>query len=119
MGEKAMQFAPLVLLPQMLFSGLFIPVNSIPVSLRWLQYVCPLKYAINAMGVVEFWFVKETIDGCSPQGCPGFYLRKELLEKQGIKFDDWEFNLGMLVCLYVFFRILACSLLWRKGKFVF
>lgn len=117
--EKAMQFAPLVLLPQMLFSGLFVPVNSIPVSLRWLQYACPLKYAINIFGVVEFWYVKEKIDKCAPAECPGFYLRKQLLENQGIKFDDWQFNLGLLIGLYVVFRILACTLLWRKGKYVF
>jgi len=77
--EKAMQFAPLVLLPQMLFSGLFIPVNSIPVSLRWLQYACPLKYAINIAASVEFWYVKEKIEKCPQEQCPGFYLRKELL----------------------------------------
>jgi len=117
--EKAMQFAPLVLLPQMLFSGLFVPVNSIPVSLRWLQYACPLKYAINILGVVEFWYVKEKTDKCAPAECPGFYLRKQLLENQGIKFNDWQFNLALLIALYVGFRILACTLLWRKGKYVF
>jgi hypothetical protein len=117
--EKAIQFGPLVLLPQMLFSGLFVPINSIPASLRWLQYVCPLKYAINVLGVVEFWYVKTELDSCEPGACPGFELRKHLLEAQSIYFDQWEKNLGLLIGLYFAFRILACALLWRKGKYVF
>lgn len=131
--EKGMQLAPLVLLPQMLFSGLFVPVNSIPVSLRWVQYICPLKYAVNLMGTIEFWYVKEKLDGecltfqcpgisaedCSKFHCPGFWQRKALLEGQSIKFDDWERNLLVLVILYFVFRFLSCTLLWRKGKYVF
>lgn len=117
--EKAIQFGPLVLLPQMLFSGLFVPINSIPASLRWVQYVCPLKYAINILGMVEFWYVKEELDSCQPGQCPGFELRKGLLEAQSIYFDQWATNLGLLIVLYFVFRILACTLLWRKGKYVF
>jgi ABC-type multidrug transport system ATPase subunit/ABC-type multidrug transport system permease subunit len=117
--EKAIQFGPLVLLPQMLFSGLFVPINSIPTSLRWVQYVCPLKYAINVLGIVEFWYVKEELDVCSPGGCPGFELRKGLLEAQSIYFDQWDKNLGLLIALYFAFRIMACTLLWRKGRYVF
>jgi len=105
--EKAMQLGPLTLLPQMLFSGLFVPVNNIPQSLRWVQYVCPLKYAVNVLGVIEFWkyrHVPEVIKS---------------LEKQSIYFDEWERNLVLLVALYFVFRVIACLLLWRKGKYVF
>merc|ERR1711862_586027 len=99
---------PLVLLPQMLFSGLFVPINSIPASLRWVQYVCPLKYAINVLGVVEFWYVKEELDSCKqPSQCLGFELREGLLEAQSIYSDQWEKNLGLLIALYFVFRILA------------
>jgi len=105
--EKAMQLGPLTMLPQMLFSGLFVPVNKIPKSLRWAQYVCPLKYAVNVLGVIEFWddrHVPEVINS---------------FENQSIYFDEWERNLGLLVALYFFFRVVACVLLWRKGKYVF
>jgi ABC-type multidrug transport system permease subunit len=121
--EKAIQFGPLVLLPQMLFSGLFVPINSIPTSLRWVQYICPLKYAINVLGVVEFWYVKKELDSPICQdaqaNCPGFQLRKGLLESQSIYFDQWERNLGLLIALYFAFRVFACTLLWRKGRYVF
>jgi len=119
--EKAMQLAPLVLIPQLLFSGLFVPVGSIPASLRWVQYVVPLKYAVNLFGTIEFWYVNKHIKdtGCTMENCPGYILRYQGLENQSIEFDSWQQNLGLLVVLYFVFRILACMLLWRKGKYVF
>lgn len=45
---------PLVFVPQMLFSGVFIPVRHIPASLRWMQYFCFLQYALKILGAVEF-----------------------------------------------------------------
>lgn len=33
--RQAIQLAPLALIPQMLFSGLFLPVSKIPESLQW------------------------------------------------------------------------------------
>merc|ERR1719324_2096648 len=62
--QSAIQFGPLVLIPQMLFAGLFLPVGSIPSSLQWMQYLCPLKYAINLFAIFEFQFVKAGIDKC-------------------------------------------------------
>lgn len=36
-----------------------VPVAKIPLSLRWARYLCPLKYAINLMTIVEFQYVKD------------------------------------------------------------
>ncbi|CAJ1354546.1 unnamed protein product [Effrenium voratum] len=126
-AQKAIQLAPLTLIPQMLFSGLFVPVAKIPASLRWAQYLCPLKYAINLMTVVEFQYIKKAIDDCektaSKQQCqmsnPGDYLRNQLVSVQSVVWDDWTKYLLALIGLYVGFRIVATVLLWRKGKYVF
>ncbi|CAE8613773.1 unnamed protein product [Polarella glacialis] len=127
-GQKAVQLAPLTLIPQMLFSGLFLPVAKIPLSLRWVRYLCPLKYAIDLMTIVEFSYVRDAIDQCTASGAsklqcqqeyPGDYLRQTLVENQSIEWDQWGFYLGTLVALLVGFRVIATILLWRKGKFVF
>ncbi|KAJ3192234.1 ATP-binding cassette sub- G member 1 [Irineochytrium annulatum] len=39
--------APLILMPLMLFSGLFINSASIPIWLRWIKYLSPMKYAFE------------------------------------------------------------------------
>ncbi|CAE8676936.1 unnamed protein product, partial [Polarella glacialis] len=126
-GQKALQLAPLTLVPQMLFSGLFLPVAKIPASLRWVQVLCPLKYAIDLMTIVEFSYIKDSIDSCERtasdvecrQSLPGDYLRQALIHNQSIEWDQWAVYLSLLGALLVGFRVVATTFLWRKGKYVF
>jgi hypothetical protein len=37
----------------MTFAGFFLHLNSIPPALRWLQWLCPLKYNLEALTVNE------------------------------------------------------------------
>ena len=58
--STAIQMTPLLLVPQLLFSGFFVAISDIPEWLRWAQYLCSLKYAINLILVVEFTDVPRT-----------------------------------------------------------
>eukprot|EP00971_Amphidinium_carterae_P339977 6478083-Amphidinium_carterae.1 len=51
--KTAMEMAPAVLVPQILFCGFFIRIDQIPSFLRWLQYVCSLKWGINVIFINE------------------------------------------------------------------
>jgi ABC-2 type transport system permease protein len=46
---QAVQFMPLVLIPQILLCGLLVPTDELPTVLRWVSTVLPLTYAIDAM----------------------------------------------------------------------
>jgi len=46
---QAVQFIPLVIVPQVLLSGIIFPVSSEPTGLQWLSNVLPLTYAVNGM----------------------------------------------------------------------
>ena len=46
---QAVQFIPLVIVPQVLLSGIIFPVSSEPTALQWLSNVLPLTYAVNGM----------------------------------------------------------------------
>jgi len=46
--EQAIQFLPFVVLPAFLPSGIFCPVEAIPVWLRPLSYLVPPTYAVDA-----------------------------------------------------------------------
>lgn len=127
-AQKAIQLAPLALIPQMLFSGLFVPVSRIPVSLRWVQYICPLKYAISLLGIVEFDYVHKSIDACQKehtveecmyQIIPGDYVRQTGLQNQSVYWNDFLKDCLILIALLVVFRIMSAFLLWKKGKYVY
>ena len=46
---QAVQFIPLVIVPQFLLSGILFPVRSEPAVLQWLSDVLPLTYAVSAL----------------------------------------------------------------------
>jgi ABC-2 type transport system permease protein len=46
---QAVQFIPLVIVPQFLLSGILFPVSSEPKVLQWLSDVLPLTYAVSAL----------------------------------------------------------------------
>ena len=46
---QVMQINPVVSFPQILLSGAWIPIQSIPVWLRPLSYIFPLTYACDAL----------------------------------------------------------------------
>ena len=46
---QAVQFIPLVIVPQFLLSGILFPVSSEPQALQYISNVLPLTYAVNGM----------------------------------------------------------------------
>jgi len=51
--------ALLIFFLQLLFTGVFYHVSQIPDWLRWIQYVCPLKHAMNVLAHFEFVYANE------------------------------------------------------------
>jgi ABC-2 type transport system permease protein len=46
---QMMQFIPLLIVPQIFVSGLFIPVNQLPVVLEWISKFMPLTYGVEGI----------------------------------------------------------------------
>jgi len=47
--EQALRAAPLILMPLMLFSGLFVNNGAIPPYFDWIKYISPMKYAYEGI----------------------------------------------------------------------
>lgn len=103
-AQSAQELAPLLFVPQILFSGIFIPIRLIPEGLQWLQYLCALKYAVNLACVVEF----ESL----PMG------RDFLKETQNIDPDKKWLYVAIMVGIFFAFRSLAMINLRRHARFV-
>ena len=50
---QAVQFMPLVVIPQILLCGLFVPTDQLPDVLEWVSRVLPLTYAVDAMQTLD------------------------------------------------------------------
>ncbi|KAG6840616.1 hypothetical protein C0991_005515 [Blastosporella zonata] len=65
-GGIAILISALSALYQMTFAGFFVHLNAIPPVLRWLQWLCPLKYALEALAVNEVGsglLIQDTLQG--------------------------------------------------------
>ncbi|EER11746.1 ATP-binding cassette transporter, putative [Perkinsus marinus ATCC 50983] len=99
--NRAMQLMPLLFIPQIAFSGLFINLERIPVWLRWGQYVSYLKYGVNLGYFIEFGFDKPT-----------------LAEINSIYANLVGLDMGILLAMLIIFRIFTIVVLRRKARFV-
>lgn len=74
----ALAVLPLVLLPVLLFSGLFVNSGNFPVWLSWLQWGSPVRYAFS--GLLRNQFGHYTFNNCSgtSEQCSGWRAIEQL-----------------------------------------
>lgn len=98
----ALEFIPLLIVPQLLFAGFFIQISLIPELLRWAQYACSLTYAVRLALVSEF-------GDCTTESCVN------LLENNGVNQLDTYWYWIILISLAVVFRVTAMIALRSKA----
>ena len=50
---QAVQFVPLIILPIILLSGIIIPLNQIPIEIRWVAYLLPTTYGVQLLRTIS------------------------------------------------------------------
>ncbi|XP_011408115.2 PREDICTED: ABC transporter G family member ARB_01379-like [Amphimedon queenslandica] len=99
---------------QMLFGGVLLTLDTIPVWIRWLQYVSLFRYSIEAIVVneVDGLYFNQTINGSSVL-VPG----SELLSFQGYK-TSWLWydmiGLGGLAVLFLTLTYITLRLIKKE-----
>jgi ABC-type multidrug transport system ATPase subunit/ABC-type multidrug transport system permease subunit len=104
-AKAAMEVAPMAFVPQILFAGFFVKISSITVVLRWIQYVCALKWGIDIILLNEF----DTPEQLSLGGAA-------MLDSNDIQSDYVWLYVIVLLGLIVLQRILAMMVLSRKAR---
>lgn len=104
------EMSPLLFVPQLLFAGFFIKTSQIPVFLRWAQYLCSLKYAIDLILIIEFSEDNSNCQGNAAQNC------RNVLIQNDVQPDQWWVYMLLLGALFIGFRILSAMLLVQKAK---
>ncbi|DBA05192.1 TPA: hypothetical protein N0F65_005042 [Lagenidium giganteum] len=101
-----------VLLPLMVFGGLFLNASDAPKYFIWIQYLSPIKYGFEGMMKV-FWNHVDTIS-CSSQPC---------VENGGKVLENYSMTDGsawvdgaVLLCLSIGFRFVGLLALWLNVR---
>ena len=108
---EAMNIMPVAFIPFLLFAGFLVSLDQIPAFLRWLQWIDPFKYMIEALTISEYDGVEyETETG--PMGQPiGYDNGSEYLESLDIDPNNLTFNWIMLAVLFFGFRFVTWIIL--------
>jgi len=102
-AKGSLEMAPLIFVPQILFTGFFIPILRIPKVLRWVQWTCFLKYGVNMLMIVELVDEDET--------------EKQLVfEKLDIVESSWAIYFFILIVIPVITRTLAAFFAGRAAN---
>jgi ABC-2 type transporter len=105
--KTAQQLVPIILMPQLLFSGFFISPSLIPSFLRWYGSICSLTYAVRILVLEEF------------KDCGESYFAQRncdrLIETMQTNPEDVPMYWFALVAIFVAFRLLALVMLKRSA----
>lgn len=108
--KMAVEFMPVLFLPQILFAGLFVRTELIPVWLRWAQYLCALMYAVRLALLAEFSDCASITTATMPNPC------KNLLEANMVEENDEATYWAILWGLFVVFRVSGLIVLRKKAN---
>ena len=101
--KKATSMAPVLILPLMMFSGMYNKLNSIPAWISWLQYISPFRYGLHMLLLNQYG------DSVFTNSTSSYDYKKEL----GITLEYSE-NLAVLIGLSVLFYSVSFILLKRS-----
>ncbi|KAJ3570120.1 hypothetical protein NP233_g4613 [Leucocoprinus birnbaumii] len=113
-GGIAILLSALTALYQMTYAGFFVHLDSIPPVLRWLQWLCPLKYTLEALSVNEVGsglMIKDTLEGVPVN------VSASLIMNLLFGFGDNNYYRDILV-LFAFiagFGLAVIAIVWFKG----
>eukprot|EP01062_Namystynia_karyoxenos_P081293 TRINITY_DN889_c0_g1_i3.p1 TRINITY_DN889_c0_g1~~TRINITY_DN889_c0_g1_i3.p1 ORF type:complete len:649 (+),score=173.48 TRINITY_DN889_c0_g1_i3:83-1948(+) len=109
-SDTAVALLPLLLVPQILFSGFFSSNEAMPVWIRWAQYTCTMKYAINLFLLIEF--DHDAVPANRVAVTDALLDRTEVSNETG----SWVFYYGMLVGVSIVLRLVATLLLHLRAR---
>merc|ERR1712183_938933 len=98
----ALELMPALIVPQLLFAGIFIQIYLIPEFLRWAQYLCSLTYAIRLVLTHEF-------GDCETVACQKTLINQGVEELPGYSY--WL----ILFTIFAVSRLAAILILEKKA----
>ena len=107
-AQQAVQAAPIIFVPQILFAGLFVKVDQIPVWIRWAQYLCSLRFGMNLYLLNEFG--SATCDPPHEKECA------RLLDAANVDANIWWAYVLILIGIFLLFRLLGLIILVHKAR---
>ena len=99
-----------------LFSGYFIPKDSIPKYWLFMYYVSLYRYPLDALLTNEYWNVRNECFSQQIEGSQCLLTGFDVLKSRGLEKDNRWMNVGIMLGFFVFYRVLCWLILARKAS---
>ncbi|KAL7751228.1 hypothetical protein RI367_003434 [Sorochytrium milnesiophthora] len=116
--QVALAIVPLTLLPLMIFGGLFVNSANLPVFLRWVKWLSPMKYGFSGLfknemgGLTEF--CPNSKDSIQDQQAHHCLTTDQVIHQFGLDDSFGVYgNLGILAAFWIALLVLSYMALWR------
>ncbi|XP_040990868.1 ABC transporter G family member 23 [Juglans microcarpa x Juglans regia] len=98
-----------------LFSGYFIPKESIPKYWLFMYYVSLYRYPLDSLLTNEYWSVRSECFSWQAQDHSKCLLTGiDVLKSRGLDKDTRWMNVGIMLCFFLFYRLLCWIILSRR-----
>ncbi|EIW60918.1 uncharacterized protein TRAVEDRAFT_166013 [Trametes versicolor FP-101664 SS1] len=114
-GGIAILLSALTALYQMTYAGFFVHLDDIPPVLRWLQWICPLKYTLEALSVNEVGsglMIVDTLEGV-PVNVSAALIMKTLF---GFGQNNYYRDVLVLFAYIAGFAVSVIFIVWLKVR---
>ncbi|XP_070566509.1 protein white-like [Ptychodera flava] len=112
----ALAIAPPLVIPLLLFGGLFLNTNDIPVYFIWIQYISWFKYTYECLEINQW----ENIDYIyCPNGTsvPCIHDGETVLASLSFSVDNFMMNIYLTLTLLLAYRLIAfVGLVWKSRR---
>ncbi|KAG4906595.1 hypothetical protein AAZX31_20G035700 [Glycine max] len=99
-----------------LFSGYFIPKESIPKYWIFMYYVSLYRYPLDALLTNEYWNVRSECFSHQIEGSQCLITGFDVLKSRGLERDNRWMNVGIMLGFFVLYRVLCWIILARKAS---
>ncbi|KAI3941031.1 hypothetical protein MKW92_020027 [Papaver armeniacum] len=100
-----------------LFSGYFIPKDSIPKYWIFMYYLSLYKYPLDSLLVNEYWSMRDKCFAWESEDHSQCLLKGiDVLKNRGLEQDIRWVNVGIMLGFFVFYRVLAWAILSRRAS---
>ncbi|XP_057955398.1 ABC transporter G family member 23 [Malania oleifera] len=100
-----------------LFSGYFIPKDSIPKYWLFMYYVSLYRYPLDSLLINEYWSLRDECFSWHAQDHSKCLLTgKDVLKSRGLDKDTRWMNVGIMFGFFVFYRVLCWIILARRAS---
>ncbi|VVU95652.1 ABC-2 type transporter [seawater metagenome] len=108
--EIGLAVSPAIIVPILLFSGLFQNINSIPIYLSWIKYISPIQYSFNSLAQNEFTGLEFNCNS----------TQKDCLYENGedvlnyLNFNELSISINILIMFVIYCVLMVLSYLFLK-----